>query len=167
MKKSSKPYQKPPLRAFELQHRERALLGLMQRYNGYLVRNLAEQQDARWCYGMLYLIGVINREQYEAAKRFEQDTKVYESMLVRYGIVKGSSYEKTSGASVEDLSQSAQKRMKRAKVRYDGVYGVLKECGDEVRKAIVDTLRNDKVSDIDLIRQGLTALSLWYSMTKE
>jgi hypothetical protein len=166
MRQSRKPYEPPPLRAYELQHREKALLSLLEKYNGHLIRNLAKQQDARWCYGMLYLIGVINHEQYQAVKRLEQETKVYESMLVRHGIVKGSNYQKTSGSSAEDLSKSAQKKMKKAKERYEGVYGVLKDCGDEIHKAVVDTLRNDRVSNIDLIRRGLTAISLWYSMEK-
>ena len=157
-------YELPPLRSFELQHREKALVDLMQRYNGHLIRSLATKQDARWCYGMLYLIGVINDEQYEAAKELESRTKTYEGMLVRHGIVRASSYSKTSGSSAEDLSKGAQKKMKKAKGKYEGVYGVLKECGEEVQKAVLETLRKDKVSDINKIRRGLTAISLWISM---
>jgi hypothetical protein len=61
--------------------------------------------------------------------------------------------------TAEDLSKSAQKKFSNAKKKYDRVYAVLDQCGAEVKKAIVDALREDAPTDIALILRGLTVLS--------
>lgn len=164
-RQTRKPKDGPVLRAFELQHREKALVQLMERFPGHLIRNLALAQDARWCYGMLYLIGVLDNHQYRAAKYLEQVTRTYEGMLVRHGHVRAANYSKVGGGSPEDLSTAALRKMEKAKDKYDKVYGLLdKECGPKVKKEIIRTLKEDKVNDIELIREGLTTISLWVSI---
>ena len=51
--------------------------------------------------------------------------------------------------------------MKKVKEKYDKIYGALKECGQEIEKAILDTLEYDKQTDLELLRRGLTILAAW------
>ena len=123
---------KPVIRAYELQHRERELLDLLETYPSQMIRRLATQQEAEWHYGRLYLIGVITRDQYEAAEHLSKVTRNYETMLRRYGHVRASGHEKFTSTTAEDLSLSAQKKFARVKKKYDNVYDILKACGKDV-----------------------------------
>ena len=147
------------IRAYELQHRERALLDLLETYPNQMIRRLATQQEAEWHYGRLYLIGAITRDQYEAAAYLSKVTHAYEIMLRRYGHVRASGHEKFTSPTTEDLSKSAQKKFARVKKKYDNVYNILKACGKDVEVAIINTLRKDEKSNIELLRRGLTILS--------
>lgn len=147
------------IRAYELQHREQALLNLLEIYPNQIIRKLANQQEAEWHYGRLYLIGAITRDQYEAAAYLSKVTHGYEMMLKRYGHARASGYEKVTSPTTEDLSKSAQKKFARIKKKYDNVYSILKACGKDVEAAIINTLRKDEKSDIELLRRGLTVLS--------
>ena len=106
------------IRAYELQHRERALLDLLETYPNQMIRRLATQQEAEWHYGRLYLIGAITRDQYEAAAYLSKVTHAYEIMLRRYGHVRASGHEKFTSPTTEDLSKSAQKKFARIKKKY-------------------------------------------------
>ena len=150
---------KPIIRAYELQHREDALLNLLETYPNQMIRRLAMQQEAEWHYGRLYLIGAITRDQYEAATYLSKITHTYEIMLRRYGHVRASGHEKFTSPTTEDLSLSAQKKFARVKRKYDRVYSILKACGKDVEVAIINTLRRDDKSNIELLRRGLTVLS--------
>ena len=150
---------KPIIRAYELQHREDALLHLLEIYPNQIIRRLATQQEAEWHYGRLYLIGAITRDQYEAATYLSKITRNYETMLIRYGHARASGYEKFTSPTIEDLSLSAQKKFARVKKKYDNVYNILKACGKDVEMAVINTLRKDDKSDIELLRRGLTVLS--------
>ena len=150
---------KSTIRAYELQYREQALLNLLETYPNQMLRKLAEQPEAEWHYGRLYLIGAITRDQYEAAFYLSKVTRSYEIMLQRYGHVRASGHEKFSSPTVEDLSLSAQKKFARAKKRYDEVYDILKACGKDVEGAIISTLRKDEKSSLELLRRGLTVLA--------
>ena len=159
-KRAKGKYEAPAVRAYELQHRERALLELMSRYPNHLVRRMAVRQEASWHFGRLYLVGALDHDQYNAAVYLETVTKTYESMLARYGHVHAAQLDRSSGSSVEDLSASAQKKMARAKKNYEEVYGVLGECEGKVKEALLNTLRRDTISDLDMLRRGLTLLSV-------
>ena len=150
---------KPIIRAYELQHREQALLDLLETYPNRMIRRLATQQEAEWHYGRLYLVGVITKDQYEAAEYLSKVTRSYELMLRRYGHVRASGHEKVTSSTAEDLSLSAQKKFARVKKKYDNVYDILKACGKDVEMAIINTLRKDEKSNIELLRNGLTVLS--------
>lgn len=151
---------KPVIRAYELQHREKALLDLLETYPSQMIRRLATQQEAEWHYGRLFLVGVITRDQYEAAAYLSKVTRNYETMLRRYGHARASGYEKFTSPTIEDLSLSAQKKFARVKKKYDNVYNILKACGKDVEMAIINTLRKDEKSNIELLRRGLTVLSV-------
>ncbi len=150
---------KPIIRAYELQHREQELLNLLETYPNQIIRRLATQQEAEWHFGRLYLIGAITGDQYEVATYLSKVTRNYETMLRHYGHVGASGYEKFTSPSTEDLSLSAQKKFARVKKKYDNVYNILKACGKDVETAIINTLRKDDKSDIELLRRGLTVLS--------
>lgn len=64
---------------------------------------------------------------------------------------------RTSG---EDLSEEAQRRMAKARRDYDQMYDILGECPSLVREAVVGALERDALADLDLLRQGLDALSV-------
>ncbi len=147
------------IRAYELQHRERELLDLLETYPNQMIRRLSLQQEAEWHYGRLYLIGAITRDQYEAAAYLSKVTHNYEMILRRYGHVRASGHEKFTSTTTEDLSLSAQKKFARVKKKYDNVYSILKACGKDVEVAIINTLRKDEKSNIELLRRGLTILS--------
>ena len=149
----------PVVRAYELQHREKALLDLLENYPSQMIRRLATRQEAEWHFGRLYLVGVITRDQYEAAEHLSKVTRNYETMLHRSSGVQASGHEKFGSPSTEDLSLSAQKKFAKVKKKYDIVYSILKACGKDVEKAIINTLRKDEKSDIELLRRGLTILS--------
>ncbi len=149
----------PVLRAYELQHRERELLALLREYPNRVVRGLALQKEAGWQVGRLYLVGVLEHDQYKAAEHVERVTKAYEGMLVRHGQVRAANFAKTSGTPMEDLSQSAQKKMLRAKKLYDEVYGILKECGSDTEKAVLKAIKEDKITKLHLLKNGLTVLA--------
>ncbi len=104
-------------------------------------------------------MGVLDHPQYQAAENLARITKTYEGMLQRYGHVKAANYGGTGGASPEDLSVSAQKKMEKAKRKYDEAYGVLHECGQATTKVVVDAMKEDKIGDLDLLRNGLTVLA--------
>lgn len=146
------------LREYKLQERETALLNLIQRYPNQVVRGLAMRNEAEWHYGRLYLVGAITRQNYEAACHLDKTTRAYQIMIRRYGHVQSARYEQGSSSTTEDLSKSAQKRCKKIKEKYDAVYGALRECGEEVEKAVVETLRQDVESDLELLRRGLTVI---------
>ena len=150
---------KPIIRAYELQHREQELLNLLETYPNQIIRRLATQQEAEWHFGRLYLIGAITGDQYEAATYLSKVTRNYETMLRHYGHVGASGYEKFTSSTTEDLSLSAQKKFARVKKKYDNVYNILKACGKDVETAIINTLRKDDKSNIELLRHGLTVLS--------
>ena len=150
---------KSVIKAYELQHRERELLGLIEIYPNQMIRRLAMRQEAEWHYGRLYLIGVITRDQYDAAANLSEVTHNYLIMLKRYGHVRASGHEKIVSSTSEDLSKSAQKKFAKVKKKYDDVYSVLKACGKDVETAVINTLRKDEKSDIELLRRGLTVLS--------
>ena len=151
--------EKPVVRAYELQHREKALLELLKTYPNQMIRRLSTRQEAEWHYGRLYLVGVITRDQYEAAEHLSKVTRNYETMLHRSSGVQASGHEKFTSPTTEDLSLSAQKKFARVKKKYDIVYSILKACGKDVEAAIISTLRKDEKSDIELLRRGLTVLS--------
>lgn len=150
---------KPTIRAYELQHREQELLDLLEIYPNRIIRRLATQQEAGWHYGRLYLIGVLTRDQYEAANHLSKVTRSYDMMLRHYGHVRAAGYEKATSPGIEDLSLSAQKKFARVKKKYDIVYNILKACGKDVETAIINTLREDEKSNVELLRRGLTVLS--------
>ena len=147
------------IKSYELQNRERALLDLLETYPNQMIRRLATQQEAEWHYGRLFLIGAITRHQYDAAANLSEVTHNYDIMLRRYGHVRASGHEKIVSSTTEDLSKSAQKKFARVKKKYDNVYNTLKACGKDVEMAVINTLRKDEKSDIELLRRGLTVLS--------
>lgn len=147
------------IRAYELQHRESALLDLLQSYPSHVLRGLAEQPEAEWNYGRLFLLGIITHDQYSAAKHLDQVTRTYEKLLRNYGDVHAMDPMKTSRTASEDLSLSAQKKFARVKKRYDYVYSLLNQCGTDVHDAVIDTLRRDEKTKLDLVRRGLTVLA--------
>lgn len=149
----------PTIRAYELQYREQELLGLLVLYPTQLIRRLANQREAEWHYGRLRLIGAITRAQYEAAEYLDRVTRTYETMLKRYGHVRAAGYEKFTSPTTEDLSKSAQKKFARAQKKYDEAYGILEACGEDVKIAVINALRKDEKSDLELLRRGLTVLS--------
>ncbi len=149
----------PVIRAYELQHRELALLDLLETYPNQMIRRLATRQEAEWHFGRLYLVGVITRDQYEAAENLSKVTRSYETMLHRSSGVQASGHEKFGSPSTEDLSLSAQKKFAKVKKKYDIVYNILRACGKDVEKAVINTLRKDEKSSIELLRRGLTVLS--------
>ena len=151
--------QKRPVREYEIQHREAELLDLIQSYPTQVIRGLAKQPEAEWMFGRLFLVGVISHLQYEAAKHLDRVTREYERMLRRYGNVHASGFTKSDTPSREDLSQSAEKRFAKAKRQYDGVYGILNQCEDNVKDAIITTLRKEEKTDIEAVQQGLTVLA--------
>ena len=137
------------------------MLDLMKRYPNDFVRKMATKQEASWHFGRLFLIGAIDQDQYNAAVYLETVTRTYLSMLARYGHVHAAQLDRSSGTPVEDLSSSAQKRMARAKKKYEEVYAVLDECEPKVKLAVVKTLNEDALTDITLLRRGLTVLSVF------
>ena len=145
--------------AFELQHWEEALLELLQAYPSHVLCGPAEQPEAGWYFGQLWLLGIITRDQYDAAAYLDKVTHDYERMLHRHGTIRSASLGKVDGTTSEDLSQSAEKSFTRAKRRYDKVYDLLTQCGEDVREAIITSLRKDEKTDIELITRGLTVLS--------
>jgi len=156
-----------PVRAYELQNREECLLDLLRSYPNHVIRGLAERPEAEWHFGRLYLVGAISRSQYEAADYLDRVTRTYERMLRQYGHLRASNAEKTEGKALEDLSKSAQKKFKRARKRYEDVYNTLTQCGNDVHKAVVDALRKDAKTDLDLIRRGLGVLSIGVGLERE
>ncbi len=150
---------KSVVKTYELQHRELELLQLIEIYPNQMIRRLAMRQEAEWHFGRLYLIGVLTRDQYDAAANLSEVTHNYLIMLKRYGHVRASGHEKIATATSEDLSKSAQKKFAKVKKKYDDVYSILKACGTDVEMAVINTLHKDEKSDIELLRRGLTVLS--------
>lgn len=151
----------PMVRSYELQHREASLLKLLNSYPTQIVRGLATRSEASWHLGRLYLIGAIDKVQYDAAAHLDKVTRNYDSMIRRYGHVQAAKLERASGSSAEDLSLSAQKKCLKAKKRYEEVYGALEECGEEVKKEVINSLRDEKTVNLDLLRRGLTVISIF------
>ena len=148
-----------PVRAYELQQREVALLNLLRSYPNLVLHGLAKQPEAGWHFGRLYLVGVITQEQYDAAVYLDKVTRKYESLLRRYGHVGASSFEKVDNLSLEDLSLSAQKTFLRAKRKYEKAYDTLTQCGGNVKASIEAALRLDENADLTAIQRGLTVLA--------
>ena len=146
------------LRVYELQHREEGLLDLLRSYPNQIVRSLAMRPEAGWHLGRLYLVGAIEWKHYSAAVYLDRVTRAYEKMLRRYGHVRAARLEKMDAPTAEDLSKSAQKKFDNARKKYDRVYGILDQCGTDVRKAVVDALREDAHTDLTLILRGLTVI---------
>ena len=120
---------------------------------------LASQQEANWTYGRLYLVGAIDKDQYEAAKHLDRVTRDYEVLVHKHGLVKASSYGSSSGATPEDLSKSAQKKFKKVQKKYDEVYALLDQCGKDVKAAILFTLKEDDIDNLEELKIGLTVLA--------
>lgn len=157
-KKISKISSERSIRSYELQHREAALLNLLRDYPNQVIRGLAQQPEAEWTFGRLYLVGVISQRQYEAAQYLDRVTRDYERLLRHHSNLQTGSVTKTDSPVMEDLSLSAQKKFARAKRRYDEVYELLTQCGNDVKKAVVATLRRDEIVDLNAVQRGLTVL---------
>ncbi len=163
MSKRARPAtrRKPVVREFQLQEREKKLLELLDLYPNQVVRGLAVRPEAEWHYGRLYLVGALSKDQYDAACSLDKITRTYRLMIKRYGHVKAAKHEPGSGATREDLSLSAEKKMRKVNEKYREMYGALKECGPKIEKAVIDTLEYDKQSDLELLRNGLSILAAW------
>lgn len=135
-------------------------MDLLQTYPSQILRGLAKRPEAEWHFGRLYLVGALTGDQYEAACYLDRVTRTYEKMLMKYGHLRASNMERTGGASQEDLSQSAQKKYQRAKRRHDEIYTILAQCGTAVCTAIVDALRKETKTDLELIHRGLTVITV-------
>ena len=82
-------------------------------------------------------------------------------MLSRYSHASASDPAGTGGKVVtEDLSEAAQRRFARARRDYDQVMGILGGCSGSVREAVLAALERDEVTDLSLLRQGLSALTV-------
>ena len=147
------------IREYQLQEREQKIMHLLDSFPNKIVRGLAMRSEAEWHYGRLYLVGAITKDQYDAANSLDRITRSYRMMIKRYGHVKAAKHEASSGSTTEDLSLSAQNKMEKVQKKYNEMYGVLKECGEEIEKAIIDALEKDEQTDLELIRDGLTVLA--------
>ena len=147
---------------YGLRRRADALAECIRLYPRDVALGLAARDEAGWHFGRLYLIGAINMYQYAAAQRLDWVTRRYRRMLVRVGHV--SAVDPSSvggtGASGEDLSEEAQRRMAKARRDYDQMYDILGDCPGQVREAVVGALERDALEDLDLLRQGLDALAV-------
>ena len=150
------------LSSYGLQRRADSLAECIRLYPRDVALGLAARDEAGWHFGRLYLIGAINVYQYAAAQRLDWVTRRYRRMLVRVTHVSAVDPASAGGtsASGEDLSEEAQRRVGKARRDYDQMYDILGECPGRVREAVVGALERDALADLDLLRQGLDALTV-------
>lgn len=126
-------------------------------------RDLAKQQYAGTIFGRLYMLGAIDWQTRLAADKFVTTLKQYRQGLSKYSTVRISNYENTgtggSSSPSEDLSDAALKRFKKIQKKYDHLRGILKECGADVEKAVMDAADDEILGDLVLIKRGLVAIS--------
>lgn len=145
---------------YTLRRRAEGLEACLNLYPTAVAMDLAHREEASWHFGRLYLVGAIDRYQYYAAQRLSRVVWRYRRMLSRYSHASASDPSATGGkASEEDLSEAAQRRFARAQRDYEQVMGILDGCSDLVREAVLGALERDEVTNLSLLRQGLSALT--------
>lgn len=142
-----------------LKHRAAALAEIIQAYPQQIAFGLASREESGWIYGRLYLVGAINYDQRIAAERLNKSVVTYRRLL-RRGQLRAANIEaiRVGTGEVEDLSIVAEKAFERASAEYDRRISALKECGENVFYAVMESLETDRLTDLDLIRRGLDAL---------
>lgn len=145
---------------YTLRRRADGIEACLHLYPTAVAMDLAHREEANWHFGRLYLVGAIDRYQYFAAQRLARVVWRYRRMLSRYSHASASDPSQTGGkADTEDLSEAAQRRFARAQRDYEQMMGVLDDCSDLVREAVLGALERDEVTDLSLLKQGLTALT--------
>ncbi len=146
------------LNEFTLNHRAEMILKCLQLYPLAVSKGLAKNPEANWLFGCLYLVGALNRNQYDACDRLDRITRRYRALLMPHTRIRGFNPEFVQGNTGEDLSPLASARLQKATEQYVVYYTTLKAAGTGVVEAIFKTLDKDLPTDLDLIRLGLDAL---------
>ena len=147
---------------YTLRKRAEKVSECLRLYPQEVALGLAKRDEAGWAFGRLFLVGAIDAEQYEAAKRLDRVVRQYKYMFHRHGLVAAMNLDMmmtgTLGISTEDLSETAIRECEKACDAYIVSYNRLGKCGLDVRKAILTALDKDLITDLHLLRRGLDGL---------
>ena len=153
----------PPREGFSkyhLKHRADMIAEIIRQYPDQIARGLAEREEASWLFGCLYLVGAISRDQLSTAEQLDKVTRSFLRCLKKYGHLVASDPSHIPTSSHEDLSKRAEGHFRRVKEQYEGLHEILEDCGEGVVKAIEDVLRKETLTDLRLVRKGLTAIAI-------
>ncbi len=122
-----------------------------------VARSLAVNPEAEWIFGRLYLLGLLNDEQYAAAMRIDNLLKRYRSLLAPHGRIRAWRPENLR-ATRENLSPEEMKRMLVVRAEYEKMFSVLKQAGPAVVNCVFTMIDTDVAGELSLVYKGLNAM---------
>ena len=137
--------------------RRAELLAIQIRKHPYKwAKELAEQGDASWYIGRLFLLGVLTQEQRDAADRLKRAVHAYQAVLDAPKHPHALDVDRIHGATTES-DEAHTRRFRRAKAAYDRLHDAMSAHGHDVVRAVTKAL-NEEEPNIDHLRLGLNAI---------